>query len=77
MYPDPPTTAARTAIAAVYTDLHIYAIRVSRRSLRRRRTPNHSRTAPPTVSFTATIQSVMLRPAWLVSVTMLVGSLRS
>ena len=25
MYPDPPTTAARYAIGAVYTQLHIYA----------------------------------------------------
>ena len=44
---------------------------------RNRRTPNPARTAPPTVSFTATIQSVTLRPMWLSSVTIEVGSERS
>ena len=33
MYPDPPTTAARYAIAAVYTHLHIYATRYPARRM--------------------------------------------
>jgi hypothetical protein len=41
---------------------------------RSRRTPNPSSTVPPITNFTATIHSVTLRPVWLSSVTIELGS---
>ena len=74
VYPDPPTIAARYAMAHTIQE-NAYLCQGFPDHVRRRwRVPHTESTAPPIMSLTATIHSVTSRPVWLTSTTTLLGS---